>query len=66
MGSESFLSEFPESRTAPKIWICVDPNKKVIVTNKTIFDDDTSSKRTYTEDDFAEQLVTAAIEERLK
>lgn len=66
MGGMMTSETTPQLRTAPKIWICVDPNKKVIVTNKTIFDDKTASKRTYTEDDFAEQLVAAAIEERLK
>lgn len=66
MGGIMTSETTPQLRTATKLWICVDPNEKTIVTNKTIFDDKTASKRTYTEDDFAEQLVTAAIEERLK
>jgi hypothetical protein len=55
----------PELRTAEKIWICVDPHKKTITTTKNLLFEDVST-RTYVDDDFSDQIVAAAIEERLK
>lgn len=66
MGGQTFSSlTTPELRTVPKIWICVDPEKKTIVTTKDLKFEE-SSERAYTDDDFADQLTAAAIEERLK
>lgn len=63
MGGQTFSSlTTPELRTVPRIWICVDPNEKKIITG--VGDDITT--RTYTDDDFSDQLTAAAIEERLK
>ena len=63
MGGQTFSSlTTPELRTVPRIWICVDPNEKKIITG--VGDDVTT--RTYTDDDFSEQLTAAAIEELLK
>jgi len=55
----------PELRTVPKIWICIDPAQKTIVTT-TDMNFDNRNERTYTDDDFSEQLTAAVIEERLK
>ena len=66
MGGMTFSSvTTPELRTVPKIWICVDTEQKKIVTTKDLKFEE-STERTYTDDDFAEQLTAAAIEERLK
>ena len=54
----------PELRTVPKIWICVDPEEKKITSTSGI-DGDTTT-RIYTDEDFADQLTAAAVEERLK
>ncbi len=63
MGQGVFNSaNTPELRTVPRIWICIDPNEKMIITG--VGDDVTT--RTYADDDFSEQLTAAAIEERLK
>lgn len=66
MGQEMMNSQTtPELRTVPKIWICIDPDKKTITSTKDLKFDDTTH-REYTDEDFAEQLTAAAIEERMK
>lgn len=57
----------PELRTAPKIWICVDPTARTITSTRDLmFDKDNTTVRDYNDDDFVDQLTAAAIEERLK
>lgn len=66
MGGQTFSSlTTPELRTVPKIWICVDTEKKTIVTTKD-FAHDQTTHREYTDDDFSDQLTAAVIEEKLK
>lgn len=55
----------PELRTAPRIWICVDTESKTITsTRDSSFE--VGHTRVYTDEDFAEQLTTAVVEERMK
>lgn len=66
MGGQTFSSlTTPELRTVPKIWICIDTERKTIAATKDLKFEETTH-REYTDDDFSEQLTAAAIEEKLK